>query len=126
MKRPLTPTLEEHGWELESAEERHAQAPDTFNIPNAAERSTLQSGQRVQLLFLFDVGEDGELVIQCEKMWVTIHAVCDGRYEGTLDSCPATLEAVNPGDAISFGAEHVSCVLVAKTDSRHPKYKDQT
>lgn len=96
VKQPPSLTLEDDGWELESAEERHAQAPGTFQIPDAEERSTLCVGQRVQLLFLFDIGEDGKLLIQCEKMWVTIDAVLEGHYEGTLDSCPVTSDVVLP------------------------------
>ena len=124
MKQPESPTFEEHGWELESAEDRHAQAPDTFLIPGEEERTSLQVNQRVQLLFLFIVAaEDGTPEIQCEKMWVTIDAASGDTYQGTLDNCPASSEAVSPGDVISFGPQHVASVLIPKTDPRHPEFK---
>ena len=124
MKQPESPTFEEHGWELESAEERHAQAPDTFQIPDQEERGNLQVNQRVQLLFLFIVAaSDGTPEIQCEKMWVTIDLASQGRYQGTLNSRPASSGAVAPGDLISFRPQHVASVLIPKTDPRHPEFR---
>ena len=124
MKQPKSPTLDQHGWELESAEDRSAQTPGTFLIPSVEERTRLKCGQRVQLLFLFPVTAlDGTHGIQCEKMWVTIDAVSDLTYQGTLDSRPVSSDAVNPGDMISFGPQHVASVLIPKTDPRHPRFK---
>ena len=121
MKQPESPTFEEHGWELESAEDRHAQAPDTFLIPDQEERTSLKIDQRVQLLFLFIVAApDGTPEFQCEKMWVTIDVASDGSYQGTLDSCPASSKAVSPGDVISFGPQHVVSVVIPNPDPRHP------
>ena len=124
MKQPESPTFEEHGWELESAEERHAQAPEKFLIPAQEERSCLQVGQRVQLLFLFIVAaSDGTPEIQCEKMWVTIDLTSQGKYQGTLNSRPASSGAVALGDLISFRPQHVASVLIPKTDPRHPEFR---
>ena len=124
MKQPESPTLEEHGWELESAEERHAQAPDTFLIPDQEERANLQVNQRVQLLFLFMVAaSDGTPEIQCEKMWVTIERASQGRYQGKLNSRPVSSGSVAPGDQISFGPQHVASVLIPKSDPRHPEFE---
>ena len=123
MKQPDSPTFEEHGWELESAEERHAQAPDTFLIPDHSERDCLQVNQRVQLLFLFIVAaSDVTPEIQCEKMWVTICVASRGKYQGTLNSRPVSSGAVALGDLISFGPQHVASVLIPKTDPRHPEF----
>lgn len=123
MKQPVSPTLEQHGWELENAAQRHMQFPDTFHIPDLAERSTLAEGRRAQLLFLFSTEEDGKPVIQCEKMWVTIQTCVEDRYEGCLNSCSVTSSAVKPGDTITFGPEHIASVLIPKTDPRHPEYR---
>ncbi len=124
MKQPEFPTFEEHGWELESAEERHAQAPDTFLIPDKEERGCLQVNQRVQLLFLFIVAApDGTPEIQCEKMWVTISLASQGKYQGTLNNRPASSGVVALGDVISFDSQHVASVLIPKTDPRHPEFE---
>jgi hypothetical protein len=47
------PSLDDDGWELESAEARHAEHPDKFLIPSLDERRSLRAGDRVKLLFLF-------------------------------------------------------------------------
>lgn len=126
---PVDSNLDDHGWELESAEERHANSP-TFEIPELAERSSLQVGQMVQLLFLFPakedglflIDDDGEPIVQCERMWVTIQHVDRGRYHGQLESLPCSSDVISPGDIIAFGPEHVSCVLIPLTDPRHPDW----
>jgi hypothetical protein len=107
---------------LDSAEELHAQHPDTFSIPSREERTTLRVGARVQLVFLLRGTPRGQPVIQGERMWVTIQKVQGGRYVGTLTSDPATSRVLQPGDQIEFGPEHVACVLIPITDPRHPNY----
>ena len=119
--RPMA-TLDIDGWELESAEERQALAPDTFHIPSREERESLQSGQRVQLLFLMLVKDAVPEDIMCEKMWVTIDEVTPDGYCGTLDSIPASSDALVPGDVVKFNPQHISCVLIPKSDPRHPEY----
>lgn len=120
-------TLELDGWELESAEERHAQAPHRFQIPSSEERTTLQAGQRVQLLFLLlESGADPNDPIMCERMWVTVNQASSTGYVGTLDSMPVSSDALQPGDQIEFGPQHVCSVLIPKTDPRHPEYKPGT
>jgi hypothetical protein len=117
-------TLEQDGWTLDNAESRHAEAPDTFHIPSRAERTELQVGQMVQLLFLFlNTEPDGSRIIDCEKMWVTIQGDAGGRYWGQLESLPHTSKALAPLDRIEFGPEHVGAVFIRKTDPRHPEYR---
>ncbi len=117
-------TLEQDGWMLDNAESRHAEAPGTFHIPSRAERTGLQVGQMVKLLFLFLNAEpDGSPVIDCEKMWVTIQEVAAGRYRGHLESLPHTSTALAPLDRIEFGPEHVAAVLIRRTDPRHPEFR---
>jgi hypothetical protein len=117
-------TLERDRWALDNAEGRHAEAPDTFHIPSRAERAGLQAGQMVQLLFLFLNEEpDGAPIIDCEKMWVTILGVADGRYWGQLESLPRTSTVLAPLDRIEFGPEHVGAVFIHRTDPRHPEYR---
>ena len=117
-------TLEQDGWTLDNAENRHAEAPSTFHIPSKAERSGLQPGQMVQLLFLLlDKEADGSSVIVCEKMWVTIRSASPQGYEGMLESLPVTSEALAPEASVRFEPEHVASVFIRKTDPRHPEYR---
>jgi hypothetical protein len=114
---------EDRGWELESAEERHAASPATFEIPSLAERSSLAAGQMVKLLFLFrNEDENGEPVIDCERMWVTITDASANRYSGILESVPGTSDALCQGDVIQFSAEHVCAVFIPLTAPSHPGY----
>jgi hypothetical protein len=117
------PTLEDDGWELESAEERHQAAPGSFDIPSRQERTRLGVGARAKLLFLFMNEEDGKPIIDCERMWVTIASVEGGRYTGTLESRPVTCAVIGPGQRVSFGPEHVASISVPRTDPRHPEYR---
>ncbi len=114
--------LDVDGWELESAEDRHALTPDTFHIPSREERVSLESGQRVQLLFRMVVEGADPPDIMCEKMWVTIDEAAPDGYVGTLDSMPASSGKLSPGEVIKFGPQHISCVLIPKSDPRHPEH----
>ena len=117
-------TVEQDRWTLDNAESRHAESPDTFHIPSREERTGLQVGQMVQLLFLFLNAEpDGSPIIDCEKMWVTIQGVAGGRYWGQLESLPHTSTAPAPLDRIEFGPEHAGAVFIRKTDPRHPEFR---
>ena len=108
-----TPNLDENGWELESAEMRHAQAPSRFLIPSLQERSSLAPGQRVKLLFLLLTNES-PAQIACERMWVTVRESSPKGYAGTLDSLPASSQAIRPGDQVEFGPEHVCAILASR------------
>jgi hypothetical protein len=116
------PTLNEDGWELDNAEELHARHPDKFHIPSLEERTSLQVGARVKLVFLLLTQRKGQRIIQGERMWCTIREVSAGRYIGTLDSDPATSRALKPGDRIEFGPEHIAATLITRDDPRHPDY----
>jgi hypothetical protein len=126
-RKPYIPRLskrfETEGWDLENAEKRHAHYPETFAIPDRAERDSLVVGQMVQLLFWLKREMEGQTVIQCEKMWVTINEVAGGKYRGVLESDPFSSQVIRSGQVIEFGPEHVSCVFIRKTDPRHPDYK---
>ena len=100
----------------------HARHPEAFHIPSLEERSSLRVGARVKLLFLLMTSERGQPMVQVERMWCTIREVAGGRYIGTLDSIAATSGALQPGDRIEFGPEHVASVLIPHTDPRHPDF----
>jgi uncharacterized protein YegJ (DUF2314 family) len=115
-----SPTLDEDGWELESAVERNRQYPN-FEIPNREEREAIRIGQMVKLLFLFRCEEHGEEIIECERMWVTVISANNGKYKGELESHPATSEVLSPGACVEFDAEHICSVFIPKTDPMHPE-----
>lgn len=119
----MIPTLENDGWELESAEERNRQNPNSFGIASLEERSSLKPGAVVKLLFLFMNTEDGRKIIDCERMWVTILEVRGGKYVGRLDDSPATSGVIALGEVVEFGPEHIATVTIPRTDPRHPNYQ---
>ena len=107
------PTLERDFWTLRSAEESHRAHPDTFWIPPAEERRSLQRGKAARLIFDIEAAdEDGKLVVSGERMWVIVAERVGDLYIGILDNKPATFE---PGDSaylcfgaeVPFGPEHV-------------------
>src|SRR5262249_15623364 len=114
---------DEDGWELESAERRHAQHPDTFEIPSREERESLRPGALVQLLFLLTGKEGDTEYTQCERMWVNVLGARGGTYFGHLESKPVISEVLAPGLRIEFGLEHVCTIRILKTDPQHPDYQ---
>src|SRR5262245_54888582 len=112
------PTLARDGWELESAEDRHARYPAQFEIPSREERTELREGARVKWLFLI---READGTVGCERMWVTIDRVTGATYEGVLESQPATTDVLRPGDRIGFGPEHVASIFVTTANSRNPR-----
>ena len=113
-------TLNDDGWELGSAEEEHANHPETFDIPSKAERSDLKPGQMVKLLFRMLDDADGNAIIQVERMWVSIVEGGEGAYIGRLESLPITSDVLKPLDRIEFFSEHVAAIFVRKGDPVHP------
>ncbi len=118
------PDLYVDGWELDDAQARHAESPDTFPIPGPQERIGLRVGDMVKLLFLFlNRQDDDSPIIDCERMWVTVQKVVGGRFKGQLESLPVTSKALAPLDVIEFGPEHVAGVFIRKNDPRHPHFQ---
>lgn len=116
------PTLETDGWELESAEERNRANPRSFGIASLEERTSLEPGALVKLLFLFLNEENGREIVGCERMWVRVSEVRGGRYAGTLEDSPVTSTVLADGDVVEFLPEHVATVMIPRTDPRHPEY----
>jgi hypothetical protein len=105
------PTIEENGWELVSAEERAAAAPDTFQIPPRAIRESLSPGDAAKLLFDIETREDGRVVDRgVDRMWVIVKAKTDEGYIGALDNNPGAAEnlQLHERDLVVFGPEHVA------------------
>jgi uncharacterized protein YegJ (DUF2314 family) len=98
------PTLEIDGWEIESGVERHAEAPDTFEIPEEAIRSRLVPGCDAKLIFAMR-GVEG---IRVERMWVRITGYTNTGYEGVLNNEPRMPDApIGRGQRVQFGPDHV-------------------
>lgn len=97
------PTLDRDGWQLESGVARHAEAPDTFEVPDESTRSQLVPGCDAKLIFT--LGSDGP---QVERMWVRIIGYTDTGYVGELENEPRTKHApIALGDIVEFGPDHI-------------------
>jgi len=102
-------TIAQDGWTLESGEKRHAQDPDTFEIPSRVKRESLSRGDAVQLLFDIETGDTDQVDRGVDRMWVIVKERADGLYIGVLDSDPGIAEGLTlrPGTEVLFGPEHV-------------------
>lgn len=100
-------------WELVSAEERHAESPDSFWIPTRSERESLKIGQTAKLLFEIESeNEEGEVERNVERMWVVVSEIDSPYYIGRLANKPATVDEhedfyLQLGVEVPFKAEHV-------------------
>lgn len=97
------------GWELEDGEVRHAEAPNTFEIPALVERENLRTGQLVKLIFRIALrDEKGERSEGVERMWVIVDSH-DGQYfSGTLDNDAYCADAFKSGLKVTFEPRHVA------------------
>lgn len=94
----------EDGWQLDNGLERHAEAPDTFEVPDEAIRSRLVPTSDAKLIFTLR-SETGP---QVERMWVHVTGYSDTGYIGTLNNEPRTRDApIGLGHVVEFGPEHV-------------------
>lgn len=101
-------TLEDDGWTLEDGETIAAQYPDTFWIPEQAQREALQPGQVVKLIFRIAVEDEaGNEEVHVERMWVIVTGREGTLYQGELDNQPYCTDEMNPGFPVCFEARHV-------------------
>jgi hypothetical protein len=105
--------LETDYWELRSGEVSHAENPDQFWIPPLEQRQSLKRGQAARLIFdIESEDENGQPVLQGERMWVIVSEKCGEYYIGLLDNQPASFEPADDvylcfGAEIPFLSEHV-------------------
>ncbi|MGI5310014.1 hypothetical protein [Rheinheimera sp. WS51] len=90
-------------FELESGEQLHAEAPDTFWIPPLPARQSLSSGDIVKLVFRIE--EDGE--VNVERMWVVIQQATTEGYVGILDNDPYCTDQIQAGLELKFAPKHI-------------------
>jgi hypothetical protein len=87
------PTIDADYWTLESGEDRHRAAPDTFWIPPLEERQGLQVGDAAKLIFEIEsADEDGEISSDYERMSVVVSEVTPQYFIGRLTNRPADLD----------------------------------
>ena len=98
------PTLDADGWQLESGVERHAEAADSFEIPDESIRTRLVPTCDAKLIFTLR-GRDGP---QVERMWVQVTGYTETGYVGVLNNEPRTPDApIAIGERVEFGPEHI-------------------
>ncbi len=93
---------------LDSGEECHRAAPDTFELPSKERREHLVEGDLVKLMFRIAI-DDKEFV---ERMWVRVTEVNTGSYAGLLDNDPYSTNEIHSGMRIEFRPEHVIQIWV--------------
>lgn len=97
------------GWYLEDGEARHAEAPDTFWIPDRHRRESLEAGDLAKLVFRISVDNADENV-SVERMWVPVRERTPDGYLGVLDNEPGAIAENDefwPGTELPFSAKHV-------------------
>jgi hypothetical protein len=107
-------TIDEDGWELESAEARHAASPDTFWIPPRAQREGLQPGDGAKLLFQITSAGNTGVERGVERLWVIVRRRVEGLYVAVLDSTPSSTDPSTSSlvreCVVVFAPEHVADV----------------
>lgn len=119
------PTIEKDGWDLLSAEQRAALAPDMFFLPPRARRETLKAGEAAKLLFDIETRAEGTIIDRgTERMWVLVKSKSAEGYIGVLDSNPGSASNLNlhEGDLILFRPEHICEIDTPPRDYIIEKY----
>lgn len=92
-------------WTLDSAVERHKEAPYTFYIPSDEVLDRLQAGDLVKLIFMAEETLDNGC--EAERMWVKIVERNASDFRGELVNHPVYLDSLQYGDMIRFNAVHI-------------------
>ena len=122
-----TPTIAQDGWQLVSAEARHAAAPRTFEIPDLQARQGLAPGDAAKLLFDIETREAGRVVHRgVDRMWVIVRRRVLGGYLGVVDNDPGIADglALRRGVDVYFAAEHVAEIQTPPLDYVLSTYGD--
>jgi hypothetical protein len=104
-------SIEGDGWQLVSAEKRHAEHPTTFEVPELEARKSLRPGDAAKLLFDIQTKELDRVIDRgVDRLWVIVIARVGDRYRGVLDNDPGRAEGLrlHEGDEITFGPEHIA------------------
>lgn len=94
-------------WGLLDAEAQHAAFPDSFPIPDRADRDALRAGDMAKLVFVLDPPPASGP--NAERMWVEVRrARPDGGYDGWLTNQPVVIDHLAPASIIVFESIHVT------------------
>jgi hypothetical protein len=99
--QPKEKSMTDNLGRLESAEEYHARNPDTFWIPDKADRDSLQPGDAAKVMFKTYTSDIG-----AERIWAEVTGRVGHKYIGKLVNDPFII-AGKYGDRVYFRAEHV-------------------
>jgi hypothetical protein len=91
---------------LRSAEECHAQNPESFWIPDKEDRHSLQPGDFAKVIFKTYTGDN----ISGERIWIHVTGRVGDTYVGTLSNTSFII-AKQFGDRVQFCAEHVIDII---------------
>jgi hypothetical protein len=130
-------TLQQDGWELESGEARHAEAPTSFAIPPRQIRQSLLPGMMAKLLFVIVASDEAEQAQQnTERMWVSITEQNASGYLGRLVNKPFTIRegvehdlrwgvelALLPEHVIDIEPDVEKCRAIADDLAKQPKLR---
>jgi hypothetical protein len=89
-------------WRLLDAEQRAAEHPRSFFVPDRETRTRLGTDELVKLVFE-ELGGEGT----GERMWVRITDTAPGGYVGTLENEPVVIDGLWAGARIEFEPRHV-------------------
>lgn len=89
-------------WKIDSGVDRNRKCPDTFPIPTEAEKSAIQPGDLVKVIFDMRWPDDW-----AERMWVKVERVGRRRIKGTLCNTPIGIPRLDSGDKIVFRRKHI-------------------
>jgi len=113
--RPLRlADIEVDGWQLRSGEALNERSPDTFVIPSAEERYSVQEGDFVKLIFDCGPSPDDEMAPAGERMWVKVGHRSGPYITGALANNPAWIEGHPPlvfGSVVAFLPEHIISLM---------------
>jgi len=108
------PSMQSDRWQLVSGEDRHAEAPATFEIPPLVERQGLAVGQAAKLIFeIADSRGSGASSITTERMWVIVLRREHDGYMGILENEPRTTSEgcyLQRGSEVPFLPMHVIAI----------------
>ena len=100
---------------LDSGVEIHEMYPETFYLPPAEERETLQPGDLAKLIFRITGGKRTAV----ERMWVIVEKAREGSYVSVLDNDPYCTESIRHGLVVTFQPEHV--IQIQRKDADWPQ-----
>jgi hypothetical protein len=101
-------TWKNDGYELDDGEAMHKAAPDTFYLPSLGERTSLNRGDLVKLVFRIHVeSPDGKGNCAVERMWVFVRKRQKSYYLGVLDNDPRCTADMKAGMEVVFLPKHV-------------------